>query len=726
MWRRFRGASSIKGGVIRMKQGKWWVVGVVVLCLAAAFVAAASRRGGDDAARPPELPAAPAEAAPFNPPAPEASETTGDVHEEIIADFGDSDDPDEQHHVAQALAAKAEEQVSDEEKIRIYDEIARRFQNHGDSDLRVEAARALLAKARLMNTGRDGVAVLDRLVDAFRYEDNPAAGGVVLTALEERLPLVGDRSAHAAALRDIAEKNPNPRVAAMALSLLAGDLLESGDNRIKVYDEIIARFRGDDAQRALVDEAMFAKARLSRNREEKTGTLLEWARRASDADEARERRARAMMLRSRLAETDAEKLQIYEYIIEDGGGFESTRSVMNVLPALAAKAAMLGDASVVKDFFRPLLEGMPAGTRLWLLSLQAEAMPDAADKIAVYDEIFASFGKDPYSDVRRRAQKLYLSKVKLLDDPEQKSAVIDEVLRPLEEGGSADMDAFFLMQEKAGLLRDPAAKITLYDRMAALADTLAMPSLAATALIEKAGLLREPEERIRLYDLAAEKSDGNPHNLARALLGKADAAPGDAEKLALYDRIIDNPGNDPERVYPVDGRLLLQALLRKSTLTGRDYAREYLEKRLAGGVSVAAAEACLELAAMADDPDEKRRLYREVWLRYADNPFWVVQGYVAKAVDGFLDSSADPGEALRFCDEVIARYGDLGPDSEDVKAPLARAYYEKAARTDAVAEKAELYDRIVLLYDEFERSKSRTDWRGKALAAKAALAGAGD
>lgn len=646
-----------------------------------------------------------------------------DVVEAVIRQYGDSRDLDEQYQLAQALAAKARDEADPEAAGEAYDAIFRRWRDSADADLRFEAATAVMRKAELLKTGGEKLAALDELVEAFKYDGAEHVWQLVSTAVAARYQLAGDRRWSASLYRDVAQNSPNPRIAALALFLIGMDSLEPASSRLKTIDQLLTLCDGNDALADIRDRALFVRAQLTEDRGEKLRAYSRWAENG-DAEDRVHRSRTVRLAAARLSNSPEEKLAIYDELLEEGGPYDTLRAVDAAVPILFLKARLLGDNSVVDAFFDQFGEGMPAEVNLMLMQLKAAATPGDEDKARILDAIFDAYAKDPFPDVGREARKTYLAKLALPGTPAQKLETVDAALRAIEECGDPDMEFFFLLQEKARLLTERRDRIAVYERMAALAETLANPGLAAAPLIEKAELLTERSERAALYRAALERSAENPHNKARALLGLAATTEDGAEEIALYDIIINNPENAADVIFPLDGQLLLEALRRKSAATGQDCLGAFLDARIAGGIGLAVAEACGEKARLAEQDDDKLRFYEMVWRGFVDNPHATLQAMVTRAGEKMLDLQIEPERRLTFCDEIIRRYGDLSLEQSPKTELLARALFEKAALSADREEKRKLYDRVLSLFEDAIGLQPDIVWRERAAEAKAALAGA--
>lgn len=687
---------------------------IAALCLAVVLALALGLKGGgrDDA---PVAPVSPEPDVTWN------LEIPGDedVTEEIIKNYTDSEVPDEQFQLVQALMMKAGSQDRREDAMAMYADIAKRWRGSKDADLRFEAASAMLRQVELSKSGREKLAILNDVIAAFKLEEREDIWQMVPTAVGVRYALAGDRLWSGALYRDIAMTNGNPRIAAASLFLVGMDSLETVPNRIRTYDGLIERFGGNPATADIVDKALFARAQLVPDTEEKIAAYSRWVDNA-DA-EGRETRAQAVrLIRARLSDSVQEQVAMYDELLEAGAPHDSFAAVRGAVPILFLKAKLLDDPSVVDAFFDQFAVGMPPEAGLMLMQLKAAAMPSREEKAKVYDEIFAAYANDPFPDVSREARKSYLSKLALVRGEDDRIAVIDSALRSMNGGVAADMEVFFLLQEKAALLADSQERIAVYDQMAALAEKAGNPALAAAALMEKAELATDPREKAQLYRTVLDRGAGNPQNRTRALLGLAEMEEGEA-RIALYDQIIDNPDNALDVLYPLDGQLLFEALRRKSRATGRDYVNAYLDARIASGIAAAVGTARIEKARLAENDREKLEQYDLVWREFVDNPYAALQEMAARAANGKLDLLRDAGSKLEFCDEIILRYGDLALEQSTKTELLARALCDKASLTNDAASKAALYERVLSLFEDRISIPPDEAWRDKAIAAKAAM-----
>lgn len=274
-----------------------------------------------------------------------------------------------------------------------------------------------------------------------------------------------------------------------------------------------------------------------------------------------------------LLDGDAERLRLYDGVIEkysdsvfrDVDGFlldarlarveylpERTAKIGELKSIIAASAASddLGRAMAVQSALRQLailVEQEPGAGTMELLEFftsaedklksirtlldRADGLENASEKKALLDDIVARYGTDPDPEVARVAADVRLQAIALVDDPDARIRILDEMLSKM--GPETDrLDVVRVLREKIAALSEPEKKIRMYDEIIHL---LAEPERTAyrrelyRAIADKAGLLDDPAARADLYAKALSglsvENDAFSRLLYRELLEKMEAEP---------------------------------------------------------------------------------------------------------------------------------------------------------------------------------------------------------
>lgn len=176
------------------------------------------------------------------------------TYDDVIARFGDSDDPELREHVARALLNKGitlGDRGEFREAIEVDDDIIARFGESDERALRERVAKALVNKGVLLGKlgePDDEIAVYEDVFARFGESDELSLRELVAKALVYKGIILGGRG--------------------------------GADEEIAVYDDVIARF-GDSAELSLlewVDEALFNRA-CAFARTGRTGAAIDGLRR---------------------------------------------------------------------------------------------------------------------------------------------------------------------------------------------------------------------------------------------------------------------------------------------------------------------------------------------------------------------------------------------------------------------------------------------------------------
>ena len=199
--------------------------------------------------------------------------------DEVLERFGDSDAPEVQRWVAEALVTKGNALMNLGDSgaaVAAFDEAVERFGDSDAPEIQRWAAKALVAKGdALMNLGDSGTAVaaFDEAVERFGDSDVPEIREPVAEALVTKgssLMNLGDSGAAVAVFDEAVERfgdSDAPEVqqwVAWALALKGralGDLGDSG-TAVAAFDEVLERFGDSDAPeiQRWVAQALVSKA----------------------------------------------------------------------------------------------------------------------------------------------------------------------------------------------------------------------------------------------------------------------------------------------------------------------------------------------------------------------------------------------------------------------------------------------------------------------------------
>ena len=293
----------------------------------------------------------------------------GELDDELMQRFGDSDDPELRVRVANALFNNGVALGSldrNEAAVETYDELLRRFGESDDPELRLQVANALFNKGVALGSvdrNEAEIETYDELLRRFGGSDDPELRLQVANALFNKGATLGSLDRNEAAvetydelLRRFGESDdPELRLQVARALVNKGVTLGSLDRNeaeIETYDELVRRFGGSDDPelRLQVARALFNRGarlgRLDRN-EAEIETYDELVRRfgGSDDPELRLQVARALFNRgARLGSLDRSEAEIetYDELLRRFGGSNDPELRLPVARALFNRGVRLG------------------------------------------------------------------------------------------------------------------------------------------------------------------------------------------------------------------------------------------------------------------------------------------------------------------------------------------------------------------------------------------------
>ena len=354
------------------------------------------------------------------------------IYDEVVERFGDSDAPELQVLVAQALFNKGvtRGQLGETDAaIALYGEVVERFGDSDTPELQEQAAMALVNKG--VTRGQLGetdaaIALYDEVVERFGDSDAPELQEQVAMALVNKgvtRGQLGETDAEIALYDEVVERFGDSDVpelqewVATALfnkGVTRGQLGET-DATIALYDEVVERFGGSDAPelQEWVATALFNKG-VTRGQlgdaEAEIAIYDEVVERFGDSDapELQEQVAGALLnkgvAQGQLGEAEAE-IAIYDEVVERFGDSDAPELQEWVAKALFNKGVtrgQLGDADAAIALYDEVVERFGGSDAPELQEWVATALVnkgvtrgqlgEADAAIAVYDEVVERFG----------------------------------------------------------------------------------------------------------------------------------------------------------------------------------------------------------------------------------------------------------------------------------------------------------------------------------------------
>ena len=443
--------------------------------------------------------------------------------DEVIAKFRTSRLPATQAEVVRAYLHKAEETVDIAEKLRLLDEGVSLYNIDADDELQAMAVTCLTFKAAAIEDPAEKNAVLDAVIERFGRSGNAATKQQVAWAMRHK-----------------------------------GRNSEDPKDRLDGFDSVIEKYGKDPdpSLRKTAKRAVSDKLELTESlpdADERLAGIAAAAGRAGDEQTA----VSALFRKARAAASPAEKLHAYDQIIGEYGESGDDGVLAYVAMAAVAKAELSTDTNEKKALYDTVIAKGPLGTSAGMEFYKAvvarvELTNDEREKREIFNNALALAlaSSDPMSP----GIDIMLDRVtRLLNNPEAKMEYYDKVIAA-DRGDGSTASA---MRSKAIHTRDRRERRRLNEeivsRFGKSGDVRVLLSVASSykALADDE---KDVAEKNRIYDEMIEKfSIPLEGNYARsyvrrfaveALLAKAAIAPGREEKIKLYNRLIEEYGND--------------------------------------------------------------------------------------------------------------------------------------------------------------------------------------
>ena len=522
----------------------------------------------------------------------------------------------------------------------------------------------------------------------MRYEQNKS-----LAAMEAANAELLERQSKI----DAERRRVNAAYALVDKAIAAADQAD----QIRIYDEIIQTYQDDNTPHMAV--------------------CVSWA-----------------IYKKALAATDPlEKSRLIEEIVDRYGQVRDKQVNSYVTAALREGLKQAGGGAEKRAFCDGILE--KHGGRLtdylaaWLMMEKAEATPDPAQQIVMYDAIMARFLSSAEDYAFDTAIIVALDKMALITDKSEQIRLCDLAIDAFLT--TPQRTRYYLFdraaRKKAELVGDPSLPLKLYDqvivnnvtedavvqarsmrmpflkddseRLAACDEFIAVHQdsksdfvqmMAARAMGTKADLLTDPEAKKALLrsiiDKCAEIKDSRARDLANESVAKLAELSGDVDSAAkYYDEEAANAKNEIDAIRALKSKArLVKNKAEKARLYDEIIARGRASRDVL--VSRAVKDAIYAKIWLIDDREEKIRLYDvaiAITKESRDTHDW-------RTVESLMIDKArlldDKETQIRLYDEIIA-YG-LNSDSPRALEKAARAMVDKAEITEDRAEKIKLYD----------------------------------
>lgn len=622
------------------------------------------------------------------------------------------------------------------EKVRLFDAGITAYNPQGDGDLQYWVARSMNNKARALTDPAESLAVLDELLNKFINSRYPPTQVQVVWAITGRVNQTEDPAMKLASLDALVrkfgeseEKYIKGRVEWARRQIL--QLLQSHFGGGKLAG--IYAFPPDKKEAIRVLSALRKEAEAAKTPAEKIALydmIIDKGFKDNDPGAVRAF-FRAVEAKAGLLSDNAEKIALYDLALAKVREHPSLVSMFEVEKLLNEKIALQDDSSAKTAFFDAIIEdNRDDGAVAGALMAKARNASGIRARRNLYEEIVTRFKDSDDPAVLGTLGSAYQSLALWTDDPAEKDRLYDETIAKFSVLDKTDRRSAILfryapeaMLSKAENTKDKNEKIRLYDEVIDKfkGDTFELSYFARRAAEAKARLTGDASAAVRMYDEVIARG-GEDFVVAYALLGKADILDDDAQKVLVYDEILAKFGaNDEHRIQNAVanarfGKARAVADKNEKIKLYRDYIERYAKRHFAGNTGNVgeAYEALIKLAA---DKEEKRRLHDDMIAMYADNQRW---NPWARALLDKAKEQDDAAEKIRIYDQIIEN-GELA-NERFTKNIVIEAMFAKAEALPDKVEKIAIYDAVLAIPGD-KYDILLTTYVQRAIVEKAALFG---
>ena len=603
------------------------------------------------------------------------------VNRELVERFGNTREPGVGMDVVRALnsLARGNDRAG---LVPAYERLIKRFDNKEKGG--EVAAQAMLGKAEIIDDKDEKVALYDRVIASGNREQR---GYGIRDSVDEAVRKKSELLDDPEILTKHYEKaaaGGNARERIRAMTRLA-DTTADRDERLKVYDGIIATFGGETSSpiRSQVVNAQIERAKLLGSTAEKAAQFREIIDANKDSseysiahsvDEAYDELAKAS--------TGADRLQV----LEESVAYSEARG---------------------KPF--------PAAIKLHRM---ADFLKTPAEKIAVYDRILA-LPVDDRKYIENQQSRARFKKAELVSDPAEKVKLYDAVIDALGSTLSA-LDSSMFVAAVVGRAKAANDSEFIKKQAAGLLKGNLDPVAVILASISLAEALPDKEAKLALYDGVIEKygdsaGEREKHPMLRLRLSRAkllddtDAVAG-IEKAMNSVMAEDMRGTAGLRRKMSPYRATREAV--ENAEKPEDKIRHYdaFIARARDSRTIPQAElveALVERAGITPDKDEAAKIFAEAFERIEKADFGN-DGFgrfrfnkkdhlLRKAHDGLVGAAGTVEEKTAIRDAALERYY---PRKDATPYFVFSLLMERARSTVDNAEQKKRYEQIIADFGE--------------------------
>lgn len=689
--------------------------------------------------------------------------------DEAISTYRDSEYPDTQVEVLRAYMSKAGETEDIAEKRRLLDVALKLYEDNNIGEMQSIRASLLGQKAKACDDLGEQAAVFGELAAA--YGDSAIGtvqrqvawamwkGSDLATDPAERLEkkkeiIAKFKNSSDEYCRDVVESAASEAVALLwgmpggmersmdfAASLRDGvagrkgvalavwekmDEVVEGPDRIRLCDWIAKEF-GDEKDRKIrmvVLGAMEYKADRSDDPIEKIA--LYDAIIAAGYTEFSDglRFFNAVMDRAELAEKKREKIAIYDNALK--AGIDNTSDVlqMSINGILNKKAKLLNDPGVKLKYYETVVRDAKQDAAVAsALMAMASLISDKTKERDLHMEVIRRFKDSGDSRALPFVANAYKGLLKNSADPAEKERIYDEMISVFLNDSKGWDDSIrghgvAAMLAKADMTKSKEEKIEWYGRIIDgfenSDDSQIVSSLrsAADGMVRATGNV---DAWLRYYGRLVPDEE-NGQGMARVLAHKVEGVADRAQKIRMYDLIVDKFLSYPDKYVQ---NVVMDAWLDKARAVG-DKAeaatiyRGLIERNVANPqwFSYSSVNAAFDhLIRDAANRDEKIRLHDERLDLYEKRPrqfYWWARAILAKAGD-----LGEVEDRIRLYDQVI----EAGETASDVdESQVISTILVKAGEIADPAAKVKLFDQVI---DNYGSDSKHAEYVREAIMRKA-------
>lgn len=624
----------------------------------------------------------------------------------VIEEYGDNPDTLAQNEVAKALVEMTKLHADNSTRLALLDRVLAMAGAVDSETFSKHVIKAALIRTQLLDDRAEIVRGYDAVLEQGLRRAEDFHGNLkyhLEEVLDAKAAFTGDPETKNRYYDDIVARDAGAFPTATALSAKAWDASER-DKRTALFDRIIATYTDnpDTRLRKIVNLAHFGKAKLAVDKAERLRILDGLIAENWDVTvpELRYDAARALAAKASFTNDRKEMLRAYDRIIEY---YATSKKNMSYVPhEIRARRDRLAGEAPDPEL---ILDAQIANTNndlemLFIYEDEAYKRSDKDEKIAIYDRIVDTFQDNTNTYIRGKAAEARLRKLELLDNPDEKRQICDAIIT--DTIGTYSQDAYIVQRAygiKVSLTDDVTGKIRLYDEFLArhendpemrcpLSETQA-PSYDWDRRWEVPGTIP--------YGFDYRADDTTRLFIIGALHAKARLATDRDEKMALYDRIIDNYGG----VTEVNAKhSVLKAVKAKAELMNDPSLAERFEDQRIHMYpdSFETVEILTKRVNAIVDADARRAACDDLLQRFAGSRDSIVASRITDLLFAQADSTADVSEKLAIYDKTIA-FG-VNKGNVFMGDPIDAVLRERIEMTDDTAEKILVYDRLITVLEK--------------------------